>query len=183
MTLKEFSFDASWSLFLDRDGVINKRIIDGYVTHPDEFVFLPGVPRAVQILSGLFGRVFVVTNQQGIGKALMTEKDLQSVHDKMIRELENQGAQINAVYFSPYLEQDKHISRKPDSGMALKAKEEFPELDFTKSVMVGDTENDIEFGKRLGMITVFIGHKEQFDNFEPDFIFESLLAFATNIEA
>nr|MBP7533587.1 phosphatase [Chitinophagales bacterium] len=61
------------TLFLDRDGVINRRIIDGYVTHYNQFVFNDGVLPALQILAQHFRRIVVVTNQQGIAKGLMTE--------------------------------------------------------------------------------------------------------------
>ena len=72
--------DKQWSLFLDRDGVINRRIVDAYVRDPSEFVFLPRVPEAMALLRRIFGYVFLVTNQQGIGKGLMGVDDLERVH-------------------------------------------------------------------------------------------------------
>jgi len=76
MTSKDFSFNKSWTLFLDRDGVINERIVDDYVKNPSEFDFLPGVLQAIKIFTGVFGNIFIVTNQQGIGKGIMSEDDL-----------------------------------------------------------------------------------------------------------
>ncbi len=178
MTSKDFSFDKSWTLFLDRDGVINERIVDDYVKNPSEFDFLPGVLQAIKIFTSIFGNIFIVTNQQGIGKGIMSVDDLKQIHDAMKHSINVQGGRIRKIYYSPYPASDNHITRKPNTGMALQAKEDFPEVDFSKSVMIGDMEKDIEFGKKLGMVTVFIGIKEQFDNFEPDYRHDSLLSFA-----
>jgi len=92
-----------------------------------------------------------------------------------------QGGRIRKIYYSPYPASDNHITRKPNPGMAMQAREDFPEVDFSKSVMIGDMEKDVEFGKKLGMVTVFIGIKEQFDNFEPDYRHDSLLSFAKTL--
>ncbi len=156
MNLKDLSVDNEWTLFLDRDGVINKRIIDGYVTCWEEFEFLPGVLHALQLLSGLFARLIIVTNQQGIGKGLMTNNDLKHIHDKMLKEIERNGGNITGIYYSPYLDADNHADRKPNSGMAMQAKHEFPEINFIKSVMVGDSMVDMQFGKKLNMYTVYL---------------------------
>src|SRR5512146_1139382 len=96
--------DKSWTLFLDRDGVINKRIPGGYVREWQHFEFLPGVKEAMKIFSGLFGHVIIVSNQQGIGKGIMTEKDLEEVHARMISEIERSGGRIDRIYHSPFLE-------------------------------------------------------------------------------
>jgi histidinol-phosphate phosphatase family protein len=156
MNLKDLSVDNEWTLFLDRDGVINKRIIDGYVTCREEFEFLPGVLHALKLLSGLFGRLIIITNQQGFGKGLMTKNDLKHIHDKMLKEIERNGGNITGIYYSPYLDADNHDTRKPNSGMAMQAKHEFPEINFVKSVMVGDSIVDMQFGKKLNMYTVYL---------------------------
>ncbi len=149
--------DKSWTLFLDRDGVINRRIVDGYVRRWEEFEFLPGVKDALEIFSGIFGRIIVVSNQQGIGKGLMTDKELAEVHARMIAEVEKAGGRIDGIYHCPFLEKDHSILRKPAVGMALKARKDFPEIHFKKSVMAGDSASDMLFGKRLRMYSVFLG--------------------------
>jgi histidinol-phosphate phosphatase family protein len=181
MTLKDSLSDKNWSLFLDRDGVINKRIINDYVRSPNEFIFLPGVLDAMRIISKIFKFVFVVTNQQGIGKGIMSEKDLKKVHDFMQDTIGKNGGRIDRIYFSPHLERENHQSRKPNPGMALQAQKDYPEVDFSKSIMVGDMEKDMEFGRKLGMLTVFIGDKKVFDNFGPDHRYDSLLSFAKTL--
>lgn len=173
--------DKSWSLFLDRDGVINRKLPGDYVKNWDEFEFIPGVPEAVRKCTTVFGKVFVVTNQQGIGKGIMTEIELDRLHDQMMDEIRYAGGKINKIYYSPYREEEKSVFRKPNIGMARKAKIDFPEIEFNKSVMVGDSESDMQFGKNAGMLTVFI-HPEQNipEQVKPfvDFVFKDLDTFA-----
>jgi histidinol-phosphate phosphatase family protein len=152
----DWNLDSSWTLFLDRDGVINERIPEGYVKSIEEFIFLPNVPIAVEKLSKIFGKVFVVTNQQGIAKNLMTESNLLEIHDYMCREFEKVGGKVDKCYYAPGLVSKKNSLRKPNPGMALMAQRQFENIDFKKSVMVGDSNSDILFGKNLGMKTVRI---------------------------
>lgn len=170
------TIDNDWTLFLDRDGVINVRIIDGYVTKIEEFEFLPGVIEAFKIFRNKFNRIIVVTNQQGVGKGLMTEDDVKEVHDFMIDEVENHDGKIDKVYFCPQLKSVPDNYRKPSPKMAYMAKEDFPEIDLSKSIMIGDMNSDVEFGKNAGMMTVFIGDNEL--KLIPDGRFNSLYDFA-----
>ncbi len=149
--------DKSWSLFLDRDGVINVRKMDAYVLTPDDFIFREEAEKSIARLATLFGPMVVVTNQQGIGKGLMTEDDLNAIHEKMVQAIEAEGGRIDKVYFCPALKETHSFQRKPSPGMALQAKKDFSSIHFKKSVMVGDTLSDMKFGKRLKMVTVFIG--------------------------
>ena len=168
-----------WTLFLDRDGVINVRIIDGYVTKTEEFEFLPNVIEAFKIFKNKFKRIIVVTNQQGVGKGVMTIEDVISVHNYMNQQIENQGGKIDKIYFCPQLKSVKDNYRKPSPKMAFFAKDDFPEIDFSKSIMVGDMNSDVEFGKNAGMKTVFIGDNELKIN--PDSRYDSLYDFARTL--
>ena len=152
--------EKNWSLFLDRDGVINKRIVGDYIKKVEEFEFLPGVLDAIKIMSGIFKYIFIVTNQQGIGKGLMTAEDLKKVHHYMLNEIIANNGKIDSIYHSPFLATENNNFRKPQIGMALKAKEDFPAVDFSRSLMVGDSFSDMKFGKNAGMITVFTLPKE-----------------------
>ena len=175
------SINKSWTLFLDRDGVINKKLDNDYVKHWMEFEFMEGVLDALKMLNSLFGKIVVVTNQQGIGKRIYRTEDLELIHKNMIYELNYAGGRIDKVYFSPYLDSENHPTRKPGTGMALKAKEDYPEIDFEKSIIVGDSMSDMEFGRALGMKTVFISESEVKDK-RVDFSFKSLLEFTKSIE-
>lgn len=95
--------NEDWTLFLDRDGVINVRIIDGYVTKIEEFEFLPNVIDAFKIFKNKFKRIIIVTNQQGVGKGIMTIEDVETVHQFMIQQLENNGGKIDKIYMCPQL--------------------------------------------------------------------------------
>lgn len=178
--LSHYPIDQSWTLFLDRDGVINKRLVDDYVKTWDEFEFLPGVKEVLSKFSNVFGRIIIVSNQQGIGKGLMNEDDLNEIHSRMLSEIEESGGRIDAFYHCPELKENNSECRKPKAGMALQAQKEFPEIDFSKSIMVGDSSSDMEFGKNLGMLTVFVGEKVGSANISSDFVFMDLQAFSKN---
>ena len=156
--LEDLNIDKTWTLFLDRDGVINKKIEGDYVRTWEQFELLPGVIQALKILNGFFGRIIIVTNQRGVGKGLMSIKDLENIHNKMLCIFESEGIKIDAIYYCPHdYEKEACNCRKPNIGMALQAKRDFPEIIFEKSIMVGDSVSDIEFGDRLNMKSFLVG--------------------------
>lgn len=146
--------NKSWSLFLDRDGVINYEKKNEYVLHWDEFIFMPGVKDALKILNKIFGTIVMTTNQKCIGKGLITKEELQNIHQKMLHEIEVAGGRIDKIYFCPDLEDDSP-NRKPNHGMALQAKHDFPQIDFSKSIMVGNKLSDMQFARNAGVASVF----------------------------
>ena len=152
----DLHIDKTWTLFLDRDGVINKKIDHDYVRNYSQFEFLPGVKDALRILNDIFGRIVIVTNQRGIGRGLMTVQDLESIHEAMMKEVTAAGGRIDAIYFCSDVQDEGSTHRKPQPGMALDAKAQFPEIDFSRSLMAGDSSGDMEFGTRLGMVTAYI---------------------------
>jgi histidinol-phosphate phosphatase family protein len=147
--------DQRWTLFLDRDGVVNEEKKDSYIFHYDEFVFHNGAREALRIFAARFGRIVIVTNQRGVGKGLMTAADLQIIHDKMIAEIVLAGGRIDRIYYADSL-RDDHSHRKPNPGMALAAQNDFPEIDFRRALMVGNNLSDMEFGRNAGMFTIFL---------------------------
>jgi len=181
MSIKNWGINNTWSLFLDRDGVINKRIFGGYITTVEEFEFLPGVERAFKQFSESFHLVLVVTNQQGIAKGVMSERNLLEIHNYMCDQVYLKGGRIDKCYFAPNLKGAEDDLRKPSSAMADLAKMEFPEIDFKRCVMVGDTDTDIEFGKNLGMKTVRIKTEEPI-NLAADITVTGLDEFAKMIK-
>lgn len=176
--------DGNWTLFLDRDGVINKRPINTYVTKLEEFEWIDGVIESIALLSKLFRTTVVVTNQQGLGKGLMTLQDLDKVHHKMLSGINQAGGRIDKIYFCGDLDKTGSLFRKPAIGMGLLAKKNFPYISFKKSIMVGDTKNDMIFGKRLKMYTVLIDEDSDMARKYPylvDFRFADLHSFAQSI--
>lgn len=175
MARKYPKIDSEWTLFLDRDGVLNKKLEGRYVTAPQELILLPGVTDALADFSLLFGRIIIVTNQQGIGKEIMTHEDLLQVHQSLLDQLIHFGGRIDEIYYCPDLEHEDSVNRKPNPGMGLQAQKDFPEINFRKSIMVGDSPSDIQFGKTLQMITVRISPVE---DRQADFTHPSLKDFS-----
>lgn len=176
------NIDNTWTLFLDRDGVINERIIGGYVSHYDDFIFLDDVLASIKFFSTFFNRIIIVTNQQGIGKGLMTEEDLSLIHSQMLQEIADAGGNIDAVYYCPQLNIVPNNYRKPSPQMATKAANDFADIDLDKSIMVGDSVSDIHFGINAGMKTVFVGDDYSID-VTPDITISKLPDLMTLIKS
>lgn len=145
-------------LFLDRDGVINIERPNDYVNTIAEFVFIEGVIEAIAELSKIFDRLFIITNQRGLGKNKYTEEQLSDIHDHMLVQIESKGGKIDHIYYAPDL-RDSAINRKPNIGMAFQAKRDYPEIAFDKSIFVGNSKSDIVFANKLGMLSVLVGDK------------------------
>jgi len=143
------------ALFLDRDGVINEEKDGSYIFHKDEFVFYPGAVAALVNLSARFDYVFIVTNQRGVGRGYMTEQALLEIHDHLTEEVVAAGGHITRIYFAPSIDSN-HSHRKPNTGMALDAQRDFPDIAFDQSVMVGNNLSDMQFGRSMGMKTIFL---------------------------
>lgn len=180
MTLKDLHIDKTWTLFLDRDGVINQKLEDDYVKHWVEFEFLEGVHAALKKLKDVFGTIVIVTNQQCIGKGIIRTEDLELIHQNMLYEINYLGGRIDQIYYSPYLASENHPTRKPSPGMALQAQKDRPHIDFSKSLIVGDSLSDMEFGRNAGMKTVYISTQDKQDE-RIDFNACSLYAFSEAI--
>ena len=153
LNLKQITKD--WTVFLDRDGVINHEKKMDYVYRYSEFIFQDRVKDALKILDAHFGRIIIVTNQRGVGRGLMTEEDLSDIHAKMLYDIQMSGGRIDEILYCTANDND-HPNRKPNPGMALLAKEKFPEIDFKRSIMVGNTLSDMQFGRNAGMYTVHV---------------------------
>ncbi|AKJ64319.1 D-glycero-alpha-D-manno-heptose-1,7-bisphosphate 7-phosphatase [Kiritimatiella glycovorans] len=142
-------------VFFDRDGIVNVSPGDGYVESPAGFRLQEGFVQALRaVRHGGFAAV-VVTNQQGIGKGLITEADLDRIHAKMHAGLGERGLKLDAVYHCPHLA-GTCFCRKPLPGLLLRAAREL-QLDLSRSWMVGDKESDVDAGRAAGCRTVRIG--------------------------
>ncbi len=175
--------DKEWTLFLDRDGVLNEERVGKYVLNWNEFVFSTGTQEGLTILAEKFERILLITNQRGIGKKLMSEDDLTNIHNEMQQEIIKSGGRIDRIYYCTDVD-SKCFDRKPNPGMALRALEDFPAIDFTKSIMVGNKPSDMRFGRSLGMLTVFItstNPNQPFPHPDIDLRFTSLLEFAKSL--
>jgi D-glycero-D-manno-heptose 1,7-bisphosphate phosphatase len=157
------------AFFFDRDGIVNKRIIGDYVKNIEEFDFIPEFFKIFQIIDNNNFLKVLVTNQQGIGKGLMTDNDLSIVHQFMQKELIGKiKTKFDAIYYCPSLVDSNSKFRKPEPGMLLRAAKE-QDIDLSSSFMIGDSKSDIVAGKRAGCKTIFI-NENPFD--ESDFWFK-----------
>lgn len=141
---------------MDRDGIVNVRLVGDYVKAPEQLILKDDFLEVMEQVASRFQKIFIVTNQQGIGKGLMTFQDLDRVHGEMLRQLEAHHVFITKIYVCPHLGSDNCSCRKPAIGLALQAKKDFPEVDFSQSVMVGDALSDMQFGRACGMRTVLV---------------------------
>jgi D-glycero-D-manno-heptose 1,7-bisphosphate phosphatase len=170
------------AVFLDRDGVINERATtEGeYITRWEELHFLPGVVEAITLLNRAGFLVIIVSNQRCIAKGLLTSAGLDSIHRRMCRELKLLGATIDAIYYCPHEEQPPCECRKPQAGMLFAAAAEC-EIDLSSSWMIGDSDKDIEAGKRAECRTARITQPEAREGSRADLIAGSLLEAAQMI--
>ena len=174
---------SDWTLFLDRDGVINEEVLGEYILHWKSFIFSKGVLDVFKKLSDRFQHLIIVTNQKGVGKGLMSQADLDSIHYEMQREVEIVGGRIDRIYACTDLD-DASPMRKPNHGMALQAREDFPTINFSRSIMVGNKLSDMRFGRATGMHTVFVATtnpETPFPHPDIDLRFNSLTEFAAAV--
>ena len=178
------SIDKSWTLFLDRDGVINHEKEMDYVYSYDEFIFYDRVHEAMRIFNQVFGKIIVVTNQRGVGRGLMTEESLAGIHEEMTNDISSSGGRIDAVYYCT-ADDNLHPERKPNHGMAKRAMKDFPEIKMARSIMVGNNLSDMQFGRNAGMYTILLKTTlaaPVLPNPLIDLAFEDLYDFASRLQ-
>jgi D-glycero-D-manno-heptose 1,7-bisphosphate phosphatase len=175
-----------WCLFIDRDGVINRRIVEGYVQSWDQFEFLPGVLDALATLAQWAPQMVVVTNQQGVGKGLMSGHDLSDIHSRMRTELAARDVELDDVLTCPHLAEIGCSCRKPAPGLALQWLREHSSVDPRLSVMVGDSDSDMEMAGALAAAAGGCARIRIAADGEPpgdyDAAFTSLAEFAADVQ-
>ncbi|MFC4261359.1 HAD-IIIA family hydrolase [Ferruginibacter yonginensis] len=179
--IETLGIDEDWTLFIDRDGVINHEKLDDYIHTWDEFQFYDGIFDAFKIFASTFKYIIVVTNQKGIGKGVTKEEDVINIHQNMQAAIEAHGGRIDAIYYCKDIESN---NRKPNPGMGLQAIEHFKDIDLQKAVMVGNTLSDMQFGRNLGIKTVFLTTtRPEVDTTDSriDAVFNTLIDFAQQL--
>ena len=140
------------AVFFDRDGVVNKRIVGGYVTKWDEFEWLPGIAEVLRKIKELGYLTIIITNQRGVGIGKMTEADLTSIHATLQEELGD--VQFDDIISCTDATNDS-LRRKPSPEMFFEAARKY-DIDLSQSWMIGDSPTDIEAGNRAGTKTAFL---------------------------
>jgi D-glycero-D-manno-heptose 1,7-bisphosphate phosphatase len=142
------------AVFLDRDGVINRKAPEGdYVVSAADIVILPNVPAAIAALNAAGYLVLIVTNQRGIARRKLLLSELDKIHAALLSALHRSGAFIDAIYYCPH--ESGCTCRKPEPGMLLRAAEQH-DVDLPHSWMVGDSWSDIAAGIRAGCKTAML---------------------------
>ncbi len=168
------------AIFLDRDGTLNE---DTHNAHKVEhYRLLPGVIEGLTILQKIGFKFVVVTSQSGVGRGYFKEEDVHAFHDHLTRDLEKNGIKIDAYYFCPHHPEEgigKYKvdcdCRKPKTGMIDMAVKDFG-IDAKASYMIGDTDRDIEMGKKAGCTTILVktGTHKNLLTTQPDYIAQDL---------
>ncbi|MGH7219968.1 MAG: lipopolysaccharide heptosyltransferase II, partial [Nitrospiraceae bacterium] len=141
------------TVFLDRDGTLNYN--PGYLKVAAELKLLAGVGPALARLKGAGAKLVVVTNQSGVGRGIITLKDLEAIHARLEGILEQEGAALDAIYFCPHHPDDRCRCRKPEVGMVERAVSEL-QLDLRRSYMIGDHARDIQLAHRVGAKAILL---------------------------
>jgi histidinol-phosphate phosphatase family protein len=138
------------AVFLDRDGTIARDV--PYCSRPEDFELLPGATEGIKLLNEHGFKVVVVTNQSGIARGYFTERTLAEIHDKMITQLAEHGAHVDAIYYCPHHPDDNCDCRKPKPRMVFQAARDL-DIDLSQSYVIGDSEMDVELARQAGCKT------------------------------
>lgn len=150
MKLIDIDISAYDTLLLDRDGTINVHIIGDYVRNWNDFEFIPGALDALAKFAKHFRHIFIVTNQRGISKGRYTDKDLADIHERMCKEISKHGGRIDKIYYCSALTEED-IRRKPGRGMFNDILRDYPDVEPSKCLMLGDGDVDMDFAKNCGI--------------------------------
>lgn len=166
------------AVFLDRDGVVNRERAD-YVKSWAEFEFLPGSKEGIALLCRNSCKVFVITNQSGVARGVVSEESILEIHRNMVAEVEAAGGRIEEVYYCGHHPEDMCRCRKPEIGLFERAFADHG-IDPQKSYMVGDKQADIEAGKRAGCRTILVrtGYGMNYSGPRADFVADDILEAA-----
>lgn len=160
MRLGRVSFMKRPAVFIDRDGTISEEV--GYVNHPSRFRLFPYSSEAIRILNDAGWLAIVITNQAGVARGYFSEDVIHRIHDQLTRDLENESARLDAIYYCahhPSVGEPPYRSdcdcRKPKTGLIQQAAKDF-EIDLAASWMAGDRYNDIELARNAGLRAAFV---------------------------
>ena len=162
------------TIFLDRDGVINKET--GYLHKIEDFKFINGVFEACQHYEQLGYKIIIVTNQSGISRGHYSEDDFRNITDWMITQFNKNNIQILDTFHCPHLPDSGCNCRKPKPGMLLEAKKKY-NINMLESWMIGDKETDITAAISSGIINTILvksGHKINEADSRAKFIIDSI---------
>ena len=169
------------AIFFDRDGIVNRRKIGGYITTTEEFVFIPDFFTVFAYAIHKNYIPIVITNQQGIGKGLMTIHDLRRIHTHMQQHIRlATGADFDDIRFCTSLAQDNDQRRKPNPGMITESIQQW-NINPQQSWMIGDSQSDIIAAQAAGVRTIYIGNSQDLTITTADHIFATMSELNENL--
>jgi len=167
------------ALILDRDGVINKDL-GRYIETIEEFEFIPGVVDSLSQLSDNGFKLFVASNQAGVGKGIVTKEFVKQIEDKIQENLSQKGGRIEKFYYCFHSDSDNCLCRKPKPGLLYDIKSDYPEIRFQDTYFIGDSERDVIAAEEVGCKTIVVltgksdaTHVAKWSH-QPDFIFHNI---------
>jgi len=161
-------------VILDRDGTIVRN--RHYLSDPGGLEFLPGAAEGLRALHDQSFGLVVITNQSGVGRGLFSLEQLQAMNVRLMRMVEDIGARIERIYCCPHRPEENCACRKPGTLLLQQAA---AELNFhpARAVVIGDNPSDIEFGHRVGALTMLVAAQERLDanpSIRPDHVVRDL---------
>ena len=147
------------TLFLDRDGVLNRHIPDDYVRNWGMWEWMPGMLAEIKKWSSKFEHIILVSNQRGVGKGVMSDADLSSIHGHMMMDILEAGGRLDLALYCTALDKND-ARRKPNIGMFREAQALFPDIDAKSSVMLGDMPSDAAFARNCGISFILLSPEE-----------------------
>jgi D-glycero-D-manno-heptose 1,7-bisphosphate phosphatase len=164
-------------VFLDRDGVLNRRSpVKRYVTTPEDLELLPGAREGLSLLSVHGYRIVIVTNQQGVALGQLSSEALAAVHDELRRQVSGAATFLD-ILVCPHSKLEGCPCRKPRPGMLLEAARRHA-IPLARTFFVGDNPTDVEAGHAAGTRTIYVGEPEALAGQTPDFLAGDLIAAA-----
>ena len=160
-------------VLVDRDGVINSKIDNGYVQRPEQLVFLPGSLDALAKLTGAGYGIAVISNQSGVSRGLYTIADLERVTDTVVEAVESAGGVIDVFYYCPHRDEDECRCRKPKPGLIERAVAELG-IDAADTYMIGDSPIDVTAAQSVGCKTIYIAEAKAGTPVSPTHVAPSL---------
>lgn len=149
------------AVFLDRDGIINQKIENGYVLKWEDFKFLPQVADAIHLINQKKIPVIIISNQACVGKGLITVQELREINDRMLKELKDKGAKVDDIFICPHKPEDDCDCRKPKAGLFKQALKKYPAIEIKESWFIGDSKSDMEAGVSAGCKTYLLNKSDE----------------------
>jgi D-glycero-D-manno-heptose 1,7-bisphosphate phosphatase len=146
------------AIFLDRDGVINRQFIAGYVTRWSDFTFRPGIRKTIAALSTIGCPIIVISNQACIAKGLVEVSTLVDITNRFVAALKQSRGRIDAVYYCPHSPAERCCCRKPAAGLLKIAAHDW-RIDLSRSVLIGDSLTDVEAARAVNCRALLLSHR------------------------